>query len=176
MAGLAIVSGRIQAVTDGRQPFPPSSLHLRIPAGRLFDHDHVRLSGTPAETHYNVVNGRTLLERFIDRYRITTVQRICIANDSVGWFGDRRDVMTAILRFITLRIIDVSVATMRIARALSSARTSTAPDPSPNAASPRKQAFVRTRSGGIGAWRTLEDTGDTGCKLDSRPSGLTRLC
>ncbi len=62
----------------------PSSPHLRIPAGRLFDHDHVRLSGTPAETHYNVVNGRTLLERLIDRYGITTDQRIDITNDPVG--------------------------------------------------------------------------------------------
>ncbi|MCY4428967.1 MAG: hypothetical protein OXC11_01050 [Rhodospirillales bacterium] len=96
----------------------------------------------PAETHHNVVNGRTLLKRFIDRYRIATDQRIGITNDPAGWFGDRRDLMEAILRIIVLRIIDVSVETMRVVGALSSARTSTAPDPSPNAASP-KEVSVR---------------------------------
>ena len=116
----------------------PSPPQLRIPAGRLFDSDHVRLSGAPAETHHNVVNGRTLLERFIDRLRVATDQRIDITNDPVGRFGDRRDLMAAILRIIVLRIFDVSVETMRVVGALSSASASTAPDPSPNAASPRK--------------------------------------
>ena len=79
----------------------------------LVVNDHVRLSGIPAEAHRYVVNGRTPLEWFIDRYRITTDKRSGITNDPNGWFDDPRDLLTAIRR-----IVHVSVETARIVREL----------------------------------------------------------
>ena len=79
----------------------------------LVVNDHVRLSGIPMEAHQYVVNGRTPLEWFIDRYRITTDKRSGITNDPNAWFDDPRDLLTAIRR-----IVHVSVETARIVREL----------------------------------------------------------
>ena len=75
----------------------------------LIVNDHVRLSGIPAETHRYVVNGRTPLEWFIDRYRITIDKRSGITNDPNGWFDASQDLITAIRR-----IVHVSVETVAI--------------------------------------------------------------
>ena len=75
----------------------------------LIVNDHVRLSGIPATAHCYIVNGRTPLEWFIDRYRITTDKRSGITDDPNGWFGDPRDLITAIRR-----IVHVSVETAAI--------------------------------------------------------------
>ena len=72
----------------------------------LIVNDHVRLSGIPAEAHRYVVNGRTPLEWFIDRYRVTTDRRSGITNDPNGGFEDPRELITAIRR-----IVQVSVET-----------------------------------------------------------------
>ena len=58
----------------------------------LIVNDHIRLSGIPAEAHRYVVNGRTPLEWFIDRYRITRDSGI--VNDPNGWFADPRDLVS----------------------------------------------------------------------------------
>ena len=79
----------------------------------LIVNDHVRLSGIPAEAHHYVVNGRTPLEWFIDRYRITTDKRSGITNDPNGWFDDPSDLITAIRR-----IVHVSVETVAIVAGL----------------------------------------------------------
>ncbi len=75
----------------------------------LIVNDHVRLTGIPAEAHRYVVNGRTPLEWFIDRYRITTDKRSGIRNDPNGWFDDPRDLIAAIRK-----IVHVSVKTSAI--------------------------------------------------------------
>ena len=71
--------------------------------------DHVRLTGIPEDAHRYVVNGRSPLEWFIDRYKIKTDKDSGIVNDPNGWFADPRDLVTAIKR-----IVYVSVESARI--------------------------------------------------------------
>lgn len=75
--------------------------------------EHIRLAGIPAETHRYEVNGRTPLEWFIDRYRITQDKESGIVNDPNGWFDDPQNFITAIRR-----IVHVSVETVRIVAGL----------------------------------------------------------
>ena len=75
--------------------------------------EHVSLSGIPAEAHRYVVNGRTPLEWYIDRYRIKRDKESGIVNDPNGWFGDPRDLVAAIER-----IVYVSVESTRIIEGL----------------------------------------------------------
>lgn len=79
----------------------------------LIINEHVQLSGIPAEAHRYVVNGRTPLEWFINRYKITTDKKSGILNDPNGWFKNPRDLITAIER-----IIYVSVESARIIESL----------------------------------------------------------
>ena len=81
----------------------------------LILNEHVRLSGIPEAAHRYVVNGRTPLEWFIDRYKITTDKDSGIVNDPNGWFADPRDLITAIER-----IVYVSVESARIVEGLPS--------------------------------------------------------
>ncbi len=81
----------------------------------LIINEHVQLSGIPEEAHRYVVNGRTPLEWFIDRYRIKTDRESGIVNDPNGWFDNPRDLITAIER-----IIHVSVESTKIIEALPS--------------------------------------------------------
>ena len=75
--------------------------------------EHVSLSGIPAEAHRYVVNGRTPLEWYIDRYRIKKDKESGIVNDPNGWFADPRDLVAAIER-----IVHVSVESTRIIEGL----------------------------------------------------------
>ena len=75
--------------------------------------EHVSLAGIPAEAHRYVVNGRTPLEWYIDRYRIKTDKESGIVNDPNGWFEDPRDLVAAIER-----IVYVSVESTRIIEGL----------------------------------------------------------
>ena len=70
----------------------------------LIINEHVRLSGIPAEAHRYVVNGRTPLEWFIDRYKIKTDRESGIVNDPNGWFDTPRDLITAIERIIYISV------------------------------------------------------------------------
>jgi len=79
----------------------------------LIVNDFVSLRGIPPEAHLYVVNGRTPLEWFIDRYRITQDKQSGIVNDANGWFDDPRDLITAIRR-----IVHASVETARIVNGL----------------------------------------------------------
>ena len=81
----------------------------------LIINEHIRLSGIPEAAHRYVVNGRTPLEWFIDRYKITTDKDSGIVNDPNGWFADPRDLVTAIER-----IVYVSVESARIIEGLPS--------------------------------------------------------
>ena len=75
----------------------------------LIVNDHLRLGGIPPEAHRYQVNGRTPLEWFIDRYRITRDKESAIVNDPNAWFDDPRDLIAAIRRIVT-----VSAETARI--------------------------------------------------------------
>ena len=75
----------------------------------LILNEHVQLSGIPEAAHQYVVNGRTPLEWFIDRYKITQDKDSGIVNDPNGWFENPRDLVTAIER-----IVYVSVESARI--------------------------------------------------------------
>ena len=85
----------------------------------LIINEHVQLSGIPAEAHRYVVNGRTPLEWFIDRYKIKTDKNSGITNDPNGWFENPRDLITAIER-----IVYVSVESTKIIAGLPSEITS----------------------------------------------------
>ena len=78
--------------------------------------EHVRLSGIPEKAHRYVVNGRTPLEWFIDRYKIKQDRASGIINDPNSWFENPRDLITVIER-----IIHVSIESARIIEGLPSA-------------------------------------------------------
>ena len=81
----------------------------------LIINEHVCVSGIPEEAHRYVVNGRTPLEWFIDRYKIKQDKNSGIINDPNGWFDNPRDLITAIER-----IVYVSVESTKIIENLSS--------------------------------------------------------
>lgn len=70
----------------------------------LIINEHVQLTGIPEEAHRYVVNGRTPLEWFIDRYRIKTDRESGIVNDPNGWFENPRDLITAIERIVYVSV------------------------------------------------------------------------
>ena len=79
----------------------------------LIVNDHVRVAGIPAEAHDYVVNGRTPIGWFIDRYRMTRDQESGIVNDPNGWFSKPEEFIATIRR-----IVHVSVETVRIVDSL----------------------------------------------------------
>ncbi len=81
---------------------------------------NVRLSGIPEDAYRYIVNGRSPLEWFIDRYYIKTDKDSGIVNDPNGWFADPRDLVTAIAR-----IIHISVQSTRIINNLPAEITTT---------------------------------------------------
>ena len=100
----------------------PHHFQLTEKAMRLIDNgatlvinEHVRLSSIPEEAHRYVVNGRTPLEWYIDRYKIKRDKDSGILNDPNGWFEHPRDLVTAFER-----IVYVSVESTRIIEALPS--------------------------------------------------------
>ena len=104
-------------------PSKPASEHYKVGsrAMRFADeartvlvvNDHIRVSGIPPEAHQYVVNGRTPLGWFIDRYRIKKDDKSGIVNDPNDWFEDPKDLIAAIRR-----IVYVSVETVRIVEGL----------------------------------------------------------
>ena len=84
----------------------------------LIINEHVCVSGIPEEAHRYVVNGRTPLEWFIDRYKIKQDKNSGIINDPNGWFDNPRDLITAIER-----IVYVSVESTKIIESLPSQLT-----------------------------------------------------
>ena len=105
----------------------PEHFRLGTRAMRFADRDakttltineHVCLSGIPEEAHRYVVNGRTPLEWFIDRYKIKQDPNSGILNDPNGWFENPRDLITAIER-----IVYVSVESTKIIENLPSKLT-----------------------------------------------------
>ena len=81
----------------------------------LIINEYVSLTGIPQAAHRYVVNGRTPLEWFIDRYKIKRDKESGILNDPNGWFKNPRDLVTAIER-----IVYVSVESTRIIEGLPS--------------------------------------------------------
>ena len=81
------------------------------PTGKssLLINPNILLSGIPDDAYRYVVNGRSPLEWFIDRYYIKTDKDSGIVNDPNSWFADPRDLVTAIKR-----IVHVSVQSARI--------------------------------------------------------------
>ena len=75
--------------------------------------EHVRLGGIPPAAHRYQVNGRTPLEWFINRYKVTPGRPSGIVNDPNEWFDDPRELVAAIRR-----IVHVSVETTRIVAGL----------------------------------------------------------
>ena len=70
----------------------------------LIINEHVQLAGIPEEAHRYVVNGRTPLEWFINRYQIKTDKNSGIVNDPNGWFANPRDLVTAIERIVYVSV------------------------------------------------------------------------
>lgn len=76
---------------------------------------HLKLTGIPDAAHDYVVNGRTPLEWYMDRYKVSTNKKSGIVNDPNKWFDKPEDLVTAIRR-----IVYVSVETTRIVNAFPS--------------------------------------------------------
>ena len=70
----------------------------------LIVNEHIQLAGIPEAAHRYVVNGRTPLEWFIDRYKITKDTDSGIVNDPNGWFADPRDLVPAIERIVYVSV------------------------------------------------------------------------
>ena len=70
----------------------------------LIINEHVCVSGIPEEAHRYVVNGRTPLEWFVDRYKIKQDKNSGIINDPNGWFENPRDLITAIERIVYVSV------------------------------------------------------------------------
>ena len=85
----------------------------------LIINEHVCVSGIPEEAHRYIVDGRTPLEWFINRYKIKQDKYSGIINDPNGWFENPRDLITAIER-----IVYVSVESTKIIESLPSEVTS----------------------------------------------------
>ena len=75
----------------------------------LIVNDHIRLVGISTKAHEYQINGRTPLEWFIDRYKISQDNESGIVNDPNAWFDDPKELIAAIQR-----IVHVSVETARI--------------------------------------------------------------
>ena len=75
----------------------------------LIVNDRLRLAGIPAGAHRYEVNGRTPLQWFIDRYRISRDKQSRITNDPNAWFADEAAFIAAVCR-----IVHLSVETVRI--------------------------------------------------------------
>ena len=85
----------------------------------LIINEHVLLSGIPKEAHGYMVNSRTPLEWFMNRYKISLPEKNNgILNDANGWFENPRDLITAIER-----IVYVSVESTKIIENLPSKLT-----------------------------------------------------
>jgi len=77
----------------------------------LVVNEHLRISGIPTDAHRYVVNGRTPLGWFIDRYRISTDKKSGITNNPNAWFPDEDNFISAVrvivhLAVDTTRIVD----------------------------------------------------------------------
>ena len=85
----------------------------------LIINEHICLTGIPDDAHHYLVDGRTPLEWFINRYKIKQDKNSGIINDPNGWFENPRDLITAIER-----IVYVSVESTKIIESLPSEVTS----------------------------------------------------
>ena len=130
-AGGALATLHLSYETCEQYPLSVVSAHGEVPQPRHFRlsekamrfadeakttliiNEHVRLSNIPEAAHRYIVNGRTPLEWFIDRYKITRDKDSGILNDPNGWFTDPSDLLLA-LRCI----VYVSVESTRIIEAL----------------------------------------------------------
>ena len=90
----------------------PHHFHLVKRAMRFADdekttliiNDHIRLSGIPESAHHYIVDGRTPLEWFINRYKIKQDEYSGIVNDPNSWFDNPRDLITAIERIVYVSV------------------------------------------------------------------------
>ncbi len=89
------------------------SMRLDVGRGILKVNDNFRLEGIPPEAHRYVVNGRSPLAWFVDRYRVKTDNRSGITNDPNDWWDEFGPIAEAIKR-----IVHVSVETVRIVEGL----------------------------------------------------------
>ena len=79
----------------------------------LIVNDYVKLTGIPSEAHKYQINGRTPIEWFIDRYKITRDSNSGIVNDPNYWFDSPEDLISSFKRIVYL-----SLETVRIVEAL----------------------------------------------------------
>ncbi len=82
----------------------------------LASNAHVKVTNIPAEAHEHIVNGRTLLGWMNDQYEDYTDKDPGIRNNSNDWCTEHNN-PRYILELI-LRVIEVSVRTMAIVKAL----------------------------------------------------------
>lgn len=76
----------------------------------------ITIEGIPAEAYEYVVNGKSAIEWVMERYAITTDAKSGITNDPNDWAKEHRD--EKYILNLLLRIINVSVQTVRIVKGL----------------------------------------------------------
>ncbi len=107
---------KVEPVTPSLLPGAEQPKHFRLGtrAMRFADkktkktliiNEHLQLAGIPKEAHQYVVNGRTPLEWFMNRYLIKLPENNNrILNDPNGWFDNPRDLITAIERIVYMSV------------------------------------------------------------------------
>ena len=125
-AGRALAELHLGYETGPEYPLVPNSTGLSgQPDGRTFGtramklggeddsvlivNDRLRLCGIPADAHRYEVNGRTPVQWFIDRYRVTRDKQSGIVNNPNAWFADETAFIAAVCR-----VVHLSVETVRI--------------------------------------------------------------
>lgn len=76
----------------------------------------ITIEGIPAEAYEYVVNGKSAIEWVMERYAITTDTKSGITNDPNDWAREHKD--EKYILNLLLRIINVSVQTVRIVKGL----------------------------------------------------------
>ena len=76
----------------------------------------ITIEGIPAESYEYVVNGKSAIEWIMERYAITTDKKSGITNDPNDWAREHND--EKYIFNLLLRVINVSVQTMKIVKGL----------------------------------------------------------
>ena len=83
---------------------------------KIIYNERLSIANIPAEAYEYVVNGKSAIEWLMERYAITTDKASGIVNDPNDWAIEHNN--PSYIFDLVLRIITVSIETMKIVKAL----------------------------------------------------------